>query len=124
MLLEFLSSMVNWVLVEEDEDLMGRGDEGGRRRLAREEDEEEEDFFLFFSFLEPAERALTEASFLIAFLGALLPFRHLLSGTRLASWLLPFDGTRDTELSVSKRDSTGKSLAAQKHVREEIQTKK
>ena len=33
---------------------------------------------------------------------------HLLLGTRLASWLLPFDGTRDPELSVSKRDSTGR----------------
>ena len=59
-------------------------------------------------FLGALLRALLRAS-----IRALLPFCHLLSGTRLASWLLPFDGTRDPELSVSKRDSTGESLVAQ-----------
>ena len=45
---------------------------------------------------------------LLALLRSFSLGNHLLLGTRLASWLLPFDGTRDPELSVSKRDSTGR----------------
>ncbi len=84
---------------------MGRGKEGCAIRLAREEEEEEEDFFFFFS--APTDRALPEASLGLS-LGLFFPFAISYLGTRLASWLLPFDGTRDPELSVSKRDSTGR----------------
>ena len=39
---------------------------------------------------------------LLALLRSFSLGNHLLLGTRLASWLLPFDGTRDPELSVSR----------------------
>jgi hypothetical protein len=115
--------MVNLVLEEEDTDLIGRGGEGCAGRISRVE-EEEEDFFFFLSSLEPAERAFTEASLWLSlgpplelsfglFLELSFPFAISYPGTRLANWLLPFNGTRDPELSVSKRDSTGESHAAQ-----------
>ncbi len=121
--------MVNLVLEEEDADLIGRGGENCAGRAARaEEEEEEEDFFFFLSSLEPDERAFTEASLWLSlwlslglslglsfglFLELSFPFAISYPGIRLASWLLPFNGTRDPELSVSKRDSTGESHAAQ-----------
>ena len=122
--------MVNLVLEEEDADLIGRGGEGGAGRTSHAE--EEDGFFFFLSSLEPAERAFTEASLWLSlglslglsiglslglsfglFLQLSFPFAISYLGTRLASWLLPFNGTRDPELSVSKRDSTGESHAAQ-----------
>jgi hypothetical protein len=116
--------MVNWVLTAEDTDLMGRGGESCAGRTSRAEEEEEEAFFFLLSSLELAERALTEASLELSLrlslglsswlsLGLYFPFAISYFGTRLASWLLPFDGTRDPELLVSKRDSTGESLEAQ-----------
>jgi hypothetical protein len=45
-------------------------------------------------------------SFWLSF--GLFPLTILLHGTRLASWLLPFDGTRDPELSVSERTVQGR----------------
>ncbi len=99
---------------------MGRGGEGCAGRTSRAEEEEEEDSFFLLSSLEPTERALTEASLGLSLglsswfsLGLFFPFAISYLGTRLTSWLLPFDGTRDPELSVSKRDSTGGSLVAQ-----------
>ncbi len=117
--------MVNLVFEEEDADLIGRGEEGCAGRASRaEEEEEEEDFFFFLSSLEPADRAFTEASLGLSlglsfglslglFFELSFPFAISYPGTRLASWLLPFNGTRNPELSVSKRDSTGESHAAQ-----------
>ncbi len=120
--------MVNLVLEEEDADLVGRGGEGCAGRASRVEEEEEEDFFFFLSSLELADRAFAEASLGLSlglsfglslglslglFLELSFPFVISYPGTRLASWLLPFNGIRDPELSVSKRDSTGESLAAQ-----------
>ncbi len=104
--------------------LDGRGGEGCAGRTSRAEEEEEEDFFFLLSSLELAERALTEASLELSLglslglsswlsLGLFFTFAISYLGTRLASWLLPFDGTRDPELSVSRRDSTGESLVAQ-----------
>ncbi len=115
------------MLVEGGADLMGRGRGGCARGLAREEKEEEEEGFFFFS--APTDRTLLEASLGISLslefslefsLGLFFPFAISYLGTRLASWSLPFDGSRVPELSVSKRDSTGrKPCGTETHERED-----
>ena len=54
----------------------------------------------------------------------LFPLTISFFGTRLASWLLPFDGTRDPELSVSKRTVQGeKAQGLRTHEKRDSNTK-
>ena len=44
-------------------------------------------------------------------------------GTRLASWLLPFNGTRDPELSVSRKQYRGKAQGLRTREKKDLNTK-